>query len=165
VWTWGWGHAGSLGHNDEQNRRSPALLAAEQLGGSTIVMVATGDAHTVAVGEDGVPWLWGYGEYGQLGLGDTADRWVPYQLGAEAAFGGSRVHMAARGIKHTLFLTREGVLWACGDGTSSQRLNNELGKPVLTRVGPQDVSGACITAVAAGDTHTAAPSEDGSFYT
>jgi alpha-tubulin suppressor-like RCC1 family protein len=42
VWTWGWGYAGCLDHNDEQHRRTPALLAAEQLGGSTIVMVAAG---------------------------------------------------------------------------------------------------------------------------
>ena len=38
------------------------------------------------------------------------------QLGTEATFEGSRVHMAAWGSVHTLFQTREGVLWACGYG-------------------------------------------------
>ena len=49
VWTWGHGKAGCLGHNDEQTRLAPVLVAGEQFDGSTIVMVAAGLGHTVAV--------------------------------------------------------------------------------------------------------------------
>ena len=45
------------------------------------MLVAAGDGHTVALTEDGVLWVWGYGRFGQLGLGDTNDRLVPTRLG------------------------------------------------------------------------------------
>jgi hypothetical protein len=48
VWTFGWGMFGILGHNDEQDRLVPTLLAAEVFEGSKIVTVATGGFHNMA---------------------------------------------------------------------------------------------------------------------
>jgi len=110
--------------------------------------------------------VWGWGEYGQLGLGDNIRRLTPTQLGTEAAFGGSKVQMAACGTSHTLFLTGEGMLWACGDGIGGRLgLNDESVRLSPTRVGPQHFGGACVTTVAAGFTHSAALTEDGKLYT
>jgi len=63
-------------------------------------MVAAGRYYTVAV-SDGVLYVWGYGAYGGLGLGDDADRLAPVMVAVEA-FGGYRVLMAACGDYHTL---------------------------------------------------------------
>lgn len=42
-------------------------------------MVAAGAEHTAAVTEDGKVYGWGWGRYGNLGLGDRMDRVVPEQ--------------------------------------------------------------------------------------
>jgi hypothetical protein len=99
---------GRLGNNDEQDRLVPTLLAASKtvFEASKIVTLATGGDHTMAVGENGALWAWGWGSYCQLGLGDTNNRLVPTLVRAEAVFGGSKVRMAACGGEHTL----------CGDG-------------------------------------------------
>ena len=64
VWTFGYGYYGQLGHNDEQSRLVPTLLAAEVCKGCNILTVAAGGDHTMAVGENGALWAWGIGYYG-----------------------------------------------------------------------------------------------------
>ena len=81
VWTFGFGYYGQLGHNDEQHRLVPKLLAAELFEGSKIVTVAAGGWHTMTVGVNGALWVWGTGSSGQLGLGDTNDRLMPTLVG------------------------------------------------------------------------------------
>jgi len=166
VWTWGAVWGGRLGHNDEQHRLVPTLLAPECFDDSKIVMVAAGRSYTVAVAEDGAPWVWGWNWFGQLGLGDCEHRWAPTRLGTEATFGGSRVHMAACGSSHTLFVTQEGRLWACGNGRKGQLgLNDRNERRVPTRVEKQNFGGARIIAVDGGKNHTAALTEEGALYT
>ena len=43
-------------------------------------MVAAGAEHTAAVTEDGELYGWGWGRYGNLGLGDRMDRLVPEKV-------------------------------------------------------------------------------------
>lgn len=43
-------------------------------------MVAAGAEHTVAITEDGELYGWGWGRYGNLGLGDRNDRLVPEKV-------------------------------------------------------------------------------------
>ena len=86
VWTFGDGWNGRLGHNDEQQRLVPTLLAAEVFKGSKIVTVAAGGYYTMAVGVNGALWAWGRGSSGKLGLGDTNDRLMPTLVGAEEVF-------------------------------------------------------------------------------
>jgi alpha-tubulin suppressor-like RCC1 family protein len=45
-------------------------------------MVAAGAEHTAAVAEDGELYGWGWGRYGNLGLGDRNDRLVPEKVSA-----------------------------------------------------------------------------------
>jgi len=166
VWTWGAGWGGRLGHNDEQHRLVPTLLEPEHFDDSKIVMVAAGCSYTVAVAEDGSPWVWGWNWFGQLGLGDCEQRWAPTLLGKEVTFGGSRVHMAACGSSHTLFVTQEGRLWVCGNGGKGQLgLNDRNDRRVPTLVEKQSFGGARIIAVDGGENHTVALTEEGALYT
>jgi len=71
VWTFGWGWNSCLGHNDEQSRLLPTLLAEEVFKGSKIVTVAAGGYHTI-VGErsavgvgQGILWPAGPGRHQQ----------------------------------------------------------------------------------------------------
>ena len=166
VFTWGDGSFGRLGHNDEQRRLAPEKLGRWQFGGGKVVLVAAGWAHTVALAEGGVLWVWGNGIYGQLGLGDTNNRLVPTLLGAGEVFGGSLVRMAACGSAHTLMVTVAGSVWAWGAGDGGQLgLNDEQSRPTPMLVGPEHFAGASVATVAGGYDHSAAVTEGGALYT
>ena len=166
VLTFGCGDSGRLGLNDEQDRLVPTLLAAEVFKGSKIVTVAAGGFHTMAVGVNGALWAWGWGSSGQLGLGDTNNRLVPTLVGTEEVFGGSQVRTISCGDVHTLAVTEAGELWVWGEGAQGRLgLNDGQRRLVPTRVDPQHFAHAPISAVAAGDYHSAAVTAGGALYT
>ncbi|KAF9663627.1 hypothetical protein SADUNF_Sadunf17G0071100 [Salix dunnii] len=63
-------------------------------------MVAAGAEHTAAVTEDGELYGWGWGRYGNLGLGDRNDRLVPEKISG--------------GWRHPMALTSDGNLYGWG---------------------------------------------------
>ena len=149
VWTFGHGDDGSLGHNDEQSRLVPTLLAAEVFKGSKIVTVVAGGNRTMAVGVNGALWDWGAGSYGQLVLGDTNDRRVPTLVGAEEALGGSQVRTIACDCEHTLAVTEAGELLVWGRGAQGRLgLDDEQDRLVPTRVDPHHFAHAPASAPA-----------------
>lgn len=66
-------------------------------------MVAAGAEHTAAVTEDGELYGWGWGRYGNLGLGDRNDRLVPEKV--------STVEVCQR--MEIIFLSRFFSLFIC----------------------------------------------------
>ena len=58
------------------------VLSAGALASGASSAVSAGGAHTLATKPDGSLWAWGYNAYGQLGLGDTTDRWTPTEVAA-----------------------------------------------------------------------------------
>lgn len=93
---------------------------------------------------------WGSGEYGKLGLGDTANRTSPARLAAHA-FGGLQVLQAACGDNHTLAVTEEGGLWSWGAGGYGRLGHgNHNHAHVPSRVDSCHFSGQRISMVAAG---------------
>ena len=68
--------------------------------------------HSAAVGEDGALFVWGSGEYGQLGTGDTASRLAPTRVAGLPA----PVRQVAAGDNHTGIVTEAGDLLMCGEG-------------------------------------------------
>ena len=58
---------------------------------------ATGNLHSAAVGEDGALLVWGNGEHGKLGTGDTVTRLAPTPSpGCQRPCGRSRLGSATR---------------------------------------------------------------------
>jgi alpha-tubulin suppressor-like RCC1 family protein len=167
VWTFGCGDCGRLGHNDEQDRLVPTLLEAQVFEGSSkIVTVAAGGFHTMAVGESGALWAWGWGSYGQLGLGDTNNRLVPTLVGTEEVFGGSKVRTVACGDVHTLAVTEAGELWTWGYGAQGRLgLNDEQDRLVPTLLTAEVFEHSKIVTVAAGGFHTMAVDKSGRLWT
>ena len=164
VFTWGVGEYGQLGHNDEENQLAPRQVEAGRFGGEKVVFVAA-NSHVVAVMARGRLYTWGSAEFGQLGHGDTADRLVP-TLVEEGAFGGSAAVMAACGDEHTLVVTHDGALWACGCGHYGRLgLNNTASRYAFERVGAGLFGGARVVMAAAGGSNSAAVTEDGAFWT
>ncbi|KAL3840243.1 hypothetical protein ACJIZ3_024834 [Penstemon smallii] len=83
---------GQLGHgtdNEYNTKDSSVKLAYEaqprpraiaSLSGETIVKVACGTNHTVAVDKNGYVYTWGYGGYGRLGHREQKDEWAPRRV-------------------------------------------------------------------------------------
>jgi X-linked retinitis pigmentosa GTPase regulator len=66
--------------------------------------VACGYAHTIVVTEDGLPFVSGWNEYGQLGLGHRRNIAIPTRI---SALDGRKITDAAGGYKHSVVLTDE----------------------------------------------------------
>lgn len=63
------------------------------LQGESVKMVAAGAEHTAAVTEDGTLYGWGWGRYGNLGLGDRNDRSVPEKVSlSNVSLGSDIIH-------------------------------------------------------------------------
>ncbi|CAK7346251.1 unnamed protein product [Dovyalis caffra] len=83
---------GQLGHgtdNEYNTKDSSVRLAYEAqprpraiaaLAGETIVKVACGTNHTVAVDSNGYVFTWGFGGYGRLGHREQKDEWAPRRV-------------------------------------------------------------------------------------
>ena len=165
VWVWGQGGNGELGTGIREETNQPKQLGVGSFGGEKVAFVASGAAVTVG----GRLYCWGINVYGSLGLGDNYIRLSPTPV-AEGAFGGSAVAMVACGWTHTLVVTRNRELWACGNGSGgSLGRNNEENINVFERVGvaagAEEFRSVRVVAAAAGYKHSVAVAEDGALWT
>jgi alpha-tubulin suppressor-like RCC1 family protein len=168
VFTWGLDNFGQLGHGGGANQRAPRQVEAGRFAPpgqgdapERVVFVAAGTRHTVAVTAGGRLYTWGDGQRGQLGHGDNYFRLVPTLVVTQDS---GRVLMAACGEAHTLVVTQDGALLACGRGLDGRLgFNDEADRHVFERVGAT-LGGARVVAGAAGY-HSAAVTEDGALWT
>jgi YD repeat-containing protein len=155
VWAWGQNTSGQLGDGTSSNRSAPIELPAFST--SSAVAVSAGQAHTLALTEDGRVWAWGWNAYGQLGDATQLDRTAPVQL---PAFSASPVIAVSAGTTHSLALTSDGRVWAWGYNG-----NGQLGDGMTTsRATPTEVALAPrIVRIAAGN-HSLALAADGALW-
>lgn len=78
VRSWGRNQNGQLGLGTTEDSLVPQVVQAFE--GISVKMVAAGAEHTAAITEDGELYGWGWGRYGNLGLGDREDRLVPVKV-------------------------------------------------------------------------------------
>src|SRR5262245_14086771 len=159
------------------------LACQQQIPGLTDVRaVHIGNAHAVALKNDGTVASWGMNNNGELGA-DGPARDVPAPVA-----GLDQVKAVSAGGNHTLVLRRDGTVWAwgenifgeLGDGTSTRvikppepklvregiTLRYELPPPVQRgRAKPTPVTGLDdVSAVAAGGYHSLALKRDGTVW-
>jgi alpha-tubulin suppressor-like RCC1 family protein len=154
LWTWGDNSQGQLGNGDTTGTDSNVPI---QIGAATDwVTIATGRDHTVAIKSNSTLWAWGDNSEGQLGLGDTADRFVPTQVGADNSWS-----YIAAGSYHTVVIKSNGTLWAWGDNSQGQLgLGDTADRPAPTQVGTDNN----WSFAAAGYKHTIAIKSDGTLW-
>lgn len=87
-----------LGHN---NQRVYGQQRIADLEGKSIASVATGCYHTIAASDNGLLFVFGRNNHGQLGTGDTEERHSPFVLDT---FVGKRISGIAGGFYHTVIL-------------------------------------------------------------
>ena len=70
VFVWGWGADGRLGHGTEYNAMTPLALTFTSKT-TKVIQASAGENHTLLLTQDGEILVFGNGESGQLGLGDS----------------------------------------------------------------------------------------------
>lgn len=73
---------------------------------------------TLAIKTDGSLWAWGEGEWGVLGIGSTANKSAPVQVGTDTDWSDISV-----GVMHALAIKADGSLWGWGFNENSQLLD------------------------------------------
>lgn len=145
LYTFGWGKFGQIGHGDNEDRLEGAEVKA--MAPHDIKLVAGGWRHTAAVDSDGQCYTWGWGKFGQLGLGDGNDRWAPE---AVSALRGLSVELLACGWRHTVVTTADGGVWSWGRGTHYQLGHGDDRDEMLPRrLDPDSLRRAAVEAAMA----------------
>ena len=113
LYGWGLNTSGQIGLNNLTNYSSPIQV------GSLTNWASLNKGRTAvtqgAVKTDGTLWLWGAGNYGQLGLGNRTSYSSPKQVGALTNWS-----QVSCGYVHTLAVKTDGTLWAWGNGGNGQ---------------------------------------------
>ena len=78
-----------------------------------ICQIAAGDAHSAALTVDGAVFTWGRGKSGALGIGNFQNTVEPTLI---RALNGVKIKQISCGSDHTVALTHEGRVYACGAG-------------------------------------------------
>lgn len=105
--------------------------------------------------------MWGRGEDGQLGLGDTSDQDEPTYVDALRGVG---VQQIACGSGHTVVLTTEGEVYTWGRGDDGRLGHGDNGWKYVPRI-TNSLSGTTVVQVTCGSYHTAAVTQNGELYT
>lgn len=151
LWSWGGDLYGELGREVGVTWRD----IPGQVGSATNwVAVAAGCIYTLGVKADGSLWAWGYNAQGQLGLGDTNERYTPVQVGTATDW-----VVVAAGDFHSLALKADGSLYAWGRNDSGQ-----LGLGDTTNHYTPTYVGTGYVAVAGAQTHSLGIKADGSLW-
>jgi len=120
---WGFNDAGQLGDRSTAQSDRPVRVGSLR---SSVVGVAAGDEHSVALTAAGAVWTWGRNDSGQLGIGSSsgpstcrgvACSRVPVSVRLPK---GAAIVAVAAGGEDTLALTAAGAVYAWGDDGSGQ---------------------------------------------
>ena len=161
---WAWGECHGPGH--------PVTVVPQRIDAlrrCNVRMVSCGLAHSVAITAWGELWSWGLGDSGQLGHGDTRQRWSPEPIRSRWFRGHSIIRMVACGYRHTGCVDEGGRLYtwgsnasgALGIGASEEAVSNRL-TPVEVEAVQCDVG---VAALALGAAHSALITTAGDVYT
>jgi len=174
LYTWGWGGsffsgAGALGLGDSSNESKPVLVESLADEGIRLQSIDSGEQHMIALDEKNQVWAWGAGEYGRLGDGGSSDMLSPQPVVyfEEQKIG---VTQACAGHAFNLVLTDQGEVYCWGKNDQGQLgLGGGLAMDVYSmenfpRLIEGGLKGVRVKAVAAGNSHAGAITEDGRLF-
>lgn len=156
VWAWGNNEFGQLGEGTNNSTSTPVQVNGG-LSGLTVIAIAAGDRHSLALtvsGASSTVWAWGNNDFGQLGDGTTSSTSTPAQV-LNLPDG---VIAIAAGAFHSLALTSGGAIYAWGDNAYGQLGNNTI----ISELTPVLISSPTnVTRIAAGTEASLALTDDG----
>ena len=166
VFAWGVNSRGQLGDGTTTSRTTPrAVITTGALAGKTVIAIAAGNFHSLALTSDRQIFAWGNND-GALGDGTLTERHAPVASVMGGVLAGKIVSTVAAGYLHSLALTTDGKAFAwglnwygaLGDGTGTSR--NQPVEVNMTGV----LAGKRITAIDGGLYSTVALSADGQVF-
>lgn len=163
---WGAGTLGQLGNSSYlfTNRASVAVTANGVMAGETLVKIAAGTSHSLALATSGRVFAWGSNVSGRLGNGSTVTSNEPVEVNASGVLAGKTVVSIAAGSSHSLALTSDGQVAAWGLNSSGQVGSGGSSITLPTAVSTGGVlAGKTVTAIAAGQSHSVALLSDGTL--
>ncbi len=163
---WGSNSYGQLGNDTKSDSRWPvAVDRGGVLAGKTIIAIAAGEQHSLALCADGTLAAWGVNNDGQLGDGSILSRASPVAVTTTGILAGKTVVRIAAGAWRSFALCADGTLAAWGDNSSGALGNGTSARspvPVdITRSGI--LAGKAVTAIASGFDHSLALCADGTL--
>ncbi|KZT39640.1 RCC1/BLIP-II protein [Sistotremastrum suecicum HHB10207 ss-3] len=140
VYAWGAAEQGQLGRKILERRKINGVQPERVIIGKKSrksTVIGAGSYTSYVVDSDGLVWGWGLNNMGQTGTSDQYDDEEPIVMAPKQVkglspqeLGGARVVQINGGEHHTLFLTSDGRLFACGRGDGGQ-LGLPLDHPVV----------------------------------
>ncbi len=118
---WGNNLNGRLGDGTDNSRNSPvAVIQNGVLAGKTVVGIAGGSRHSLALCSDGTLAAWGGNGFGQLGIGSTTDSLQPVLVNNSGILAGKTITRLAAGSNASYALCSDGTLASWGQNNSGQ---------------------------------------------
>jgi alpha-tubulin suppressor-like RCC1 family protein len=168
VVSWGLNGNGQLGDNTSTNHLRPMpVTTTGALAGKTVVAVAAGGSHSLALCSDGAVAAWGWNYFGQIGDNTTTNRLVPVAVNTApgSALYGRVVVAIAAGGNHSLALCSDGTVVAWGRNTSGQLGDDSTSQrsvPVAVNAAfGSALHGKTVVAISGGGGHSMALCADG----
>lgn len=158
LYTWGSNIYGQLGTGDTTDRAERTLITLAE--GVKPVSVTSYSNNSMAIGDDGNIYVWGYNTYGFLGTGDTENKTTPTKItlpsGNEARQLYTEYNVTyAIDSKGNLYMWGFNTMGTLGDGST-------INKYVPTLVVHPD--GVKFKTISRGREHTLAIGTDGNLY-
>jgi alpha-tubulin suppressor-like RCC1 family protein len=165
---WGNNFYGQLGNNSQKHSSVPKSVdQSGVLQGKTIVQVASGLYHCLALCSDGKVAAWGYNEFGQLGDNSRTNRSAPVAVNTMAgisALAGKSVVAVAAGYIHSIAVCSDGTVVTWGANNANNSYLQQM-VPVAANVeeGTSSLAGKSVVGIAAGNSHSLALCSDGTL--
>lgn len=173
LWTWGRGDMFQLGHSKSLMFKDdmgsvvlrPMPVAYFTSNRITVKGVSCGEAHTVALDSEGHLYAFGWGAYGQLGLG----AWDAKQKRAEKVrkikgLADVKVMSIACGLLFSACVTEMGQVWVWGCNDSGQLGLGSTPKQALTPTCLESLLSENVIDIVCGESHTMALTRSGGVY-
>ncbi len=126
LYCFGYYDGGRLGLKEYQNKNCTTPTLCPEFSTNNCKDISSYAAHTLCINGKGAVYGFGDNYFGQLGVGDTTDKYVPCLL---KALGKQKAIMVAVGRQHSLILTENGNVWSSGSNYYGQ-----LGQPTNSSV-------------------------------
>jgi alpha-tubulin suppressor-like RCC1 family protein len=136
------------------------------LAGKTIVKIAAGDNHVLALASDGTVYSWGANNFGQLGNGTNINSNVPVAVNTSGVLFGKHIIDISADAAHSIALASDGTVYTWGSNSSGQLGNGtNISSNVPVAVNTSGVlAGKTIIKVSAGRDFSLALDSNGKVY-